>query len=110
MTRNLGRRRWATERWEQHLGDQIRRARQDAGISQADLARRANVNRNSISSLERGEGSSLATLIKAVRALGLDQWLDELAPEPGPSPLALLREQQSRQVQRVRSRPDETGA
>lgn len=100
-----------TERWEEHLGEQVRRARQGEGLSQADLARKANVNRNSISSLERGEGSSLATLIRVVRALGRADWLDELAPDPGPSPLALLREQQRTQVKRVRSRTsDEDGS
>lgn len=111
MTRNLGNRRWATARWEEHLGEQVRRARQREGLSQADLARKANVNRNSVSSLERGEGSSLATLIKVVRALGRADWLDELAPDQGPSPLALLREQQAKQVKRVRSqKSDEVGS
>lgn len=103
MTRNLGKRRWGTERWEVHLGEQVRRARQNERLSQADLARKANVNRNSISSLERGEGSSLATLIRVVRALNRTDWLDALEPESGPSPLALLQEQQARQVKRVRS-------
>ncbi len=107
MTKNIGRRRWPTERWEAHLGEQVRRARQNEELSQADLARRANVNRNSVSSLERGEGSTLATLIRVARALGRADWLDEFAPDPGPSPLALLREQQEQTVQRVRSRMTE---
>ncbi len=94
MPNNLVKRRWATERWEAHIGEQLRRARRDEGWSQAELARRANVNRNSVSALERGEGSSLSTLIRVVRALGRGDWLDELAPDPGPSPMALLREQQ----------------
>lgn len=110
MTTYLGKRRWATERWEAHIGEQLRRARQQEGLSQADLARKANINRNSISSLERGEGSSLSTLIKVVRALDRAEWLDALAPDPGPSPLALLREQQARQVQRVRSKADPRAA
>lgn len=107
MTNNLGNRRWTTERWEAHLGEQVRRARQSEQLSQADLARRANVNRNSVSSLERGEGSTIATLIRVARALGRADWLDEFAPDPGPSPLALLREQQEQTVQRVRSKPAE---
>lgn len=107
VTTNLGKRRWTTERWETHLGEQVRRARQNEQLSQGDLAKLANVNRNSVSSLERGEGSTLATLIRIVRALGRSEWLDELAPDLGPGPMALLREQQARdsaQVKRVRSR------
>lgn len=94
MPTNLVTRRWPTERWEAHLGEQVRRARGLESWTQAELARRANVNRNSVSALERGEGSSLATLIRVVRALGRSDWLDELAPDPGPSPMALLRAQQ----------------
>lgn len=110
MTNNSGMRRWTTERWEAHLGEQLRRVRQQGGLSQADLARQANINRNSISSLERGEGSSLSTFIKVLRALGRTDWLDDLAPDPGPSPMALLREQQARRIRRVRSKPEPTTA
>ncbi|GAA1632627.1 helix-turn-helix transcriptional regulator [Leucobacter chromiireducens] len=94
MPEKLVTRRWTTERWEAHLGAQVRRARGQEQWTQAELAARANVNRNSVSALERGEGSSLATLIRVVRALGRSEWLDELAPDPGPSPMALLRAQQ----------------
>lgn len=96
MPEKLVTRRWSTERWEAHLGEQVRRARQLEEWTQAELARRANVNRNSVSALERGEGSSLATLIRVVRALGRSEWLDSLAPDPGPSPMELLRAQQRR--------------
>lgn len=103
MTNKIGMRRWDTGRWEQHLGEQVRRARHAEQLSQSDLASKANVNRNSISALERGEGSSLATLIRVVRALGRADWLEELAPDPGLSPLELLRLQQAQQTVRVRS-------
>lgn len=103
MPQKIGKQRWGTQRWEQHLGEQVRRARQREQYSQSDLAKRANVNRNSVSALERGQGSSLATLIRVVRALGLTNWLDELAPDTGPSPLELLQQQQKQQVHRVRS-------
>lgn len=97
-----GKRRWSTERWEQHLGEQVRRARLSLQLSQADLAKLANLNRNSISALERGEGSSLSTLIRVARSLEREEWLDGFAPDPGPSPLALLREQERAQAKRVR--------
>ena len=102
MPKKAGRDFWSTEQWEAHLGEQIRRARIDEELSQLDLARLANVNRNSVSALERGSGSSLTTLIRVLRALGRSEWLDTLAPDPGPSPLALLREQQARDAERNR--------
>ncbi|SJN13192.1 hypothetical protein FM113_17090 [Leucobacter sp. 7(1)] len=85
----------------------MRRARSLEQWTQAELAQRANVNRNSVSALERGEGSSLATLIRVVRALGRSDWLDELAPDPGPSPMALLRAQQRSGASAPRNRGTE---
>ena len=99
MPNKLVTRRWTTERWEVHIGEQVRRARSEEAWTQAELARRANVNRNSVSTLERGDGSSLATLIRVVRALGRTDWLDALAPDLGPSPMALLKEQQQARQQ-----------
>lgn len=81
---------WSTEQWEAHLGEQVRRARLAENWPQTELARRANVSRGSIVSLEAGEGSSLRTLIRVVRALGRHDWLDELSPDPGESPIAMF--------------------
>jgi hypothetical protein len=44
-----------------------------------------------LSSLERGKGSSLKTLVAVVRALGRDDWLQSLAPPVTVSPMQLLR-------------------
>lgn len=104
MPNNLVTPRWTTERWEQHIGEQVQRARLAENWSQLELAKRANVNRNSISSLERGTGSSLATLIRVVRALGLHDWLDELSPDRGPIPLQMLEAQNARAVRKRASR------
>lgn len=85
-----------TDEWEQHVGDQVRRLRLRANVSQAALAEAANVSESTIKNLEGGRGSSLGTLIRVARALGRADWLDELAtPEPAMSPLAKLREAQA---------------
>jgi transcriptional regulator with XRE-family HTH domain len=81
-----------TEAWEAHLGQQIRAERIRQGVDQATLAARANISTSSLSSLENGGGARLATLIRVARALGREQWLDELAPLTDVSPLAMLRD------------------
>ena len=77
--------------WEAALGDQVRRVRIAQDLDQAGLAQRADVSVGAVSNLERGKGSSLATVIAVVRALGRTDWLDALAPAVGVSPMQLLR-------------------
>ena len=53
-------------------GPQVRAWRRHAGLTQAELARRAGVHRNSINRVERGLASPRAALLAAVaRALGI---------------------------------------
>lgn len=55
-----------------HLGLELRRLRHAAGLSQADLAQRADVSRRWLSQIERGHpGGEIANLMKVVRALDL---------------------------------------
>jgi transcriptional regulator with XRE-family HTH domain len=81
-----------TEEWEARLGRQVRAERLRLGVDQASLASAANISTPSLSALENGMGSRLGTLIKVVRALGREEWLDGLAPTTEISPLALLRD------------------
>ena len=81
-----------TDEWEARIGRQIRAERLRRGIDQASLASAANISTPSLSALENGAGSRLSTLVKVVRALGREAWLDDLAPETEISPLALLRD------------------
>jgi transcriptional regulator with XRE-family HTH domain len=82
-----------TEEWQRSLGDAIRDARLARRLDQVTLADRADISSRSLRNLESGEGSSLATLIKTVRALGREDWLaalDERVDEP--TPLEVLRQ------------------
>jgi transcriptional regulator with XRE-family HTH domain len=81
-----------TDEWEARIGRQIRAERLRRGVDQASLASAANISTPSLSALENGAGSRLSTLVKVVRALGREAWLDDLAPETEISPLALLRD------------------
>lgn len=85
-----------TEEWEQRIGSQVRSARISAELSQAELARRANLSETSVRTLEQGAGSTLKTLVAIARVLGRTPWLEELDPQPaGPSPIELLRQSRS---------------
>lgn len=81
----------STADWERDLGSQVRRARLEADITQEELARQANVSLGAVKKMERGDGSTLKTLVRVVRALGREQWLTQLAPEPELGPFDLLR-------------------
>ena len=86
----------STEEWERRIGSQARSARISAELSQAELARRANVSETSVRNLEQGAGSTLRTLVAVARALDRTEWLEEFDPQPtGPSPIELLRQSRS---------------
>lgn len=92
------------EEWERRLGTQIRTARVAAQLDQASLAELANVSVDALSRLERGKGSSLKTLVGAVRALGRTDWLENLAPKITVSPMQVLRAKGSGDAQNKRVR------
>ena len=76
--------------WEAVLGDAVRQLRIDAGLSQMELADRANASRSAIQALETGRGSRLRTLLAALRALDRGDAFDMIMPPVGPSPMEML--------------------
>ncbi|WP_170159846.1 helix-turn-helix domain-containing protein [Frondihabitans australicus] len=90
-----------TDDLEARLGAQIRALRLDAGYDQRALAELADVGLSSIKNLENGRGSTLRTVIRVLRALHAEAWLDTLSPEPTVSPIDVLRGQSAGPRQRV---------
>jgi len=91
--------------YETRIAEQIRALRIRNDLDQAALAEVANVSLGTIQNLEQGKGSSLRTVIKVVRALGREEWLERLDPQHGlpPSPMQQLRaERRATARQRVR--------
>ncbi|WP_315974221.1 helix-turn-helix domain-containing protein [Stenotrophomonas maltophilia] len=86
------------EELAQALGKRIRARRLLANVSQAALADKAGISRRALVQLESGQGSTVHTLISTLKALGLEQQLDLLAPVPTVSPMAMLK------AKRLRSR------
>lgn len=83
-----------SDEWEERLGRQIRDLRLGQNVTQAELGRRANIDRTTVNRLEHGDGGSIKSLVGIARALGREEWLDALKPpEPAVSPMQLLRAQ-----------------
>lgn len=82
----------STSDWEAELGNRVRVVRKLRKMTQQELAERANVSRSAIKYLESGKGSSLATFLNVLRALDLDENLEEIfAVVSTISPLLLLQ-------------------
>ncbi|MCU1364298.1 MAG: family transcriptional regulator [Acidimicrobiaceae bacterium] len=89
---------------EIQLGKGVRAHRLRQGLTQAELAERANVALGALKALEQGRNSTTATLVKVLRALGQTDWLSRLSP-PAPtfSPLDLPKKRNNKaQNSRVR--------
>lgn len=83
------------------LGERVKRERIRLKMKQRELASRAAVSADSLSSLENGRPVTTMTLARVLRALGHEEGLAELLPPPTPSPLD-LQKLAGRQRQRVR--------
>ena len=73
------------------LGRRLAHLRKAVGLTQADAAERAGVDRMTVSRAERGENPNLLTLVRLLRVYRRLDALDAFIPEPEVSPLALIR-------------------
>jgi transcriptional regulator with XRE-family HTH domain len=82
---------------ESQLGKGVRSHRLRQGLTQAELAERANVALGALKALEQGRNSTTATLVKVLRALDQTDWLNRLSPPaPAFSPLDLPKKRNAR--------------
>lgn len=79
---------------EKELGKRLKARRLEKNLSQAEVAERSGLSRRTITAIENGEGSTLTTLISLLRALNALDTLESFLPDPGPSPIALLKLQE----------------
>ena len=95
---------WSTvEELEGRIGAQVRARRLRANRTAEDVAAEAGVAAKTLQNLEHGRGSSLSTLIKVLRALDAESWLETLTPDEPVSPIAVL-EASRRRTDRQRAR------
>lgn len=69
------------------LGNSLAAYRLSRNIRQDDVASEAGVSRGVIARLEAGEGGTLDSLIRVLKAIGLEERIGTLVPEARPSPL-----------------------
>jgi transcriptional regulator with XRE-family HTH domain len=93
-----------TSEWQVFIGESLRDARLAREMDQQSLADRASISRATLSKMENGAPTTVAALIKVVRALGRTDWF-ELLDETGGgiSPLALARELSRQPTKRQRA-------
>lgn len=87
---------------EAEIGRRIEAIRLGGNISQSQLASEAGISRRTITRLENGEGISVETLIRIMRALNLADRLEALLPDPNIRPIDRVR---LKGKQRQRARP-----
>lgn len=90
----------------QALGQRLERYRIARNLKQEDLAAQAGLSRMTIGKLEAGGGATLDTLLRVLRALGLEDRLLALIPDAEISPLD-PRAGQNRPRRRVRRKGTE---
>ena len=79
------------------LGHSLKTFRIQRGLDQKQLAARAGVSLGALSHLENGQGSTLLSFVKVLRALGLQNGLHQLVPTAVLDPLSLTRQATPRQ-------------
>ena len=76
---------------QKQLGERLKLLRISRNYSQMELAKKAGISLKTLRNLEHGKGSSVETLVRTLKALDATNVLDQLAPIPTVSPLAILR-------------------
>jgi putative transcriptional regulator len=78
------------------LGRRLAQLRKSAGLTQAEAAERAALDRSTVSRAEQGDNPNLVTVIRLLRVYGRLGALESFIPEPGVSPMQLVREARKR--------------
>ena len=94
-----------TKEWEGYLGEQIRELRLRMNLGQSEVARRAGISTVTVSRLENGKSSSLASFIKVLQVLRQEDWLSQLAPQASVSPIQIHQLGKPRKRARAKADP-----
>lgn len=76
----------------QSLGERLKALRKARGLTQKEAAERAGLARSTVHEAEKGDNSTLHTVIRLLRVYGRLAALEDFIPAPEISPMARLRE------------------
>ena len=85
------------------LGKELRRMRLSNNLSQAEVAKRAGLDRTTVVKLEAGRAATLLTVVQVLRAMDRLEVLDGFHEEPQLTPYQLV-EQQEKYLAKQRKR------
>ena len=88
---------FTTDEWEAKFGGHIKNLRLRQNLDQKTLAAQAGVGLTALKNLENGNGCTLKTVIKVLRAMEKVEWLETLAPAVSISPMQMLKSRPERQ-------------
>ncbi len=86
---------WSDQRVIQEIGQRLRQERLNQNLTQAEVGQEAGLRTATISNVERGKDFSVSTLVAVLRVLDRLENLEAFLPDPGISPMQLLRERGS---------------
>lgn len=80
----------------EELGRRLARLRKAAGLTQAEAAERAALDRSTVTRAEGGDNPTLLTVVRLLRVYGRLRALGAFIPEAEVSPMALIRSARGR--------------
>ena len=89
------------------LGERLGGYRLRLSLTQAQLAEQAGISKRTVERIEAGHSAQLSSLVRILRVLELLSGLEQLVPESGGSPMALLQ-RQGRERQRASGAREKT--
>lgn len=88
------------------LTRRIRRRRLNLNLTQQQVADRSGLHIQTVKNFESGNNASLLTLIQILRVFGDLEALDQFLPDPGISPIQLLKLKGKQRQRASGSQPD----
>jgi len=82
---------------ENILGENIKRLRLQKGLHQETLSEEAGISVSALKNLENGDGASVKTLIRVMRSLGREDWIEAVSPIVSINPLHMVQGKSDRQ-------------
>ena len=96
----------------EQLGERLAKRQIRLDLTQADLARQAGVGRSTVERMEAGHSTQMVSFVRVLRVLELLSPFMDAVPEPGLSPMQLIRNRHKvrQRASRKRDSPDEIAA